>query len=285
VPLVSILTPSLDQVRFVGDCIDSIQRQDHPDVEHIVVDGGSTDGTLDVLRAAEPRGVVTRVVPKSGQSKALNEALAASRGEIIGWLNTDDAYFGVDTISSVVAAFEAHPEAVVVYGDAAIADDEGRVLRHVSTDEADLGRVQSHSPLVQPAVFFRRDAVADDFLREDLDLVMDYELWLRLRKHGPFVKVPRILAVDRDYAGRKTRERVTQTRKEMEFIAQLHGVPTDARASLHRKAAHAVRRGLGVRPMLTLESQYSFAYPARVDARWRRLLRQVALPQSRLSSQ
>ena len=268
----------------MGDCVESIRRQDHGEVEHIVVDGGSTDGTLDVLREAEAHGVVTKVVPKSGQSRALNEALALSSGEIIGWLNTDDAYFGVDTISSVVAAFEAHPDAVAVYGDAAIADDHGRVLRHVATDAADLARVQHHSPLVQPAVFFRRGAVEEQFLREDLDLVMDYELWLRLRKQGAFTKVPRILAVDRDYAGRKTRERVDQTRQEMQFIANLHGVPTDSRVSVHRKAAHAVRRALGVRPMMRLESDYSFAYPAQVDARWRRLLRQVAMPQSRLSS-
>jgi hypothetical protein len=71
----------------------------------------------------------------------------------------------------------------------------------------------------------------------------------------------------------------------MRFISELHGVPADGRMSLHRKLAHGIRRTLGVRPMLTLESQYSFAYPATVDARWRRVVRQIALPQSRLGAQ
>jgi glycosyltransferase involved in cell wall biosynthesis len=284
VALVSVLTPSLNQVAFVRDCIDSIASQDHPSIEQVVVDGGSTDGTLDVLRAAESERLRVHVSPKSGQSRALNEALALSRGEIIGWLNTDDAYFGVDAVSLVVAAFEANPDAIVVYGDAAVVDEEGRVLRHVSTDAADLARVQEHSPLVQPAVFFRREAVAEGFLREDLDVVMDSELWVRLSKRGRFHKVNRILAVDRDYAACKTRSRGPQVRTEMEFVADLHGVPMDERVGARRKAAHGVRRALGVLPMLTLERRYRFAYPALVDSRWRRLLRQVAQPQSRLSS-
>jgi hypothetical protein len=138
--------------------------------------------------------------------------------------------------------------------------------------------------LVQPAVFFRREAVADAFLREDLDLVMDSELWIRLSKQGRFQKVHRILAVDRDYAACKTRSLGPQVRAEMEFVSKLHGVHMDERAGARRKAANGIRRAIGVLPMLTLERNYRFAYPALVDGRWRRLVRQVAQPQSRLSA-
>ena len=281
-PLVSILSPSLNQARFVRDCLASIARQDYPHVEHIVVDGGSTDGTVEILRSDGGESMRLIVEPSS-QSGALNRAFAESRGEIIGWLNTDDAYFGVEAVRLAVEALSRHPRAAVVYGDAAIVDESGRVLRHVLTDASRLTRVESVSPLVQPAAFIRREVIADRFLRDDLDVAMDYELWLRLAREHDFEKVDRILAVDRDYAAAKSRARGDDLQAELAGIARDYGIPLDGRARFVRAVERLARRFRGVRPLLTLEGDYDFAYPARIDARWRRALRQVAVPQRSLS--
>lgn len=281
-PLVSILTPSLNQERFVRDCLESIARQDYPAIEQVVVDGGSTDGTLEVLRAAA-NGRLKLIVEKSKQSAALNRALAESTGEIVGWLNTDDAYLGVDAVGRAVQELEARPDAVAVYGDAVVAGEDGRLLRHVAADAGRLDRLEPVSPLVQPAVFFRRAAVADGFLREDLDLAMDYELWVRLRRTGEFARIDRILAIDRDYAQAKSRARMGELADELRRISEMHGVPLDDRSGLRRRVAAFARRGRGLAPLLTIERDYELAYGAKVDQRWRRAVRQVGLPQSLLA--
>ena len=278
-PLVSVLTASLNQAAFVGDCLASVRRQDYEPIEHIVVDGDSSDGTLEILRGERREALSVFVEPGSSQSEALNAAFARSSGEIVGWLNTDDAYFGVDAVSTVVEAFGRNPHCVAVYGDAVMIDERGRVLRHVSTSVPTPRRMETLSPLVQPAVFFRREAVADDFLREDLNLVMDYELWLRLQSRGPFRKVNRILAVDRDYAGRKTRSLTAETAEELERLALAYGIPPDDRARPLRAVSRWLRRVSGLGPLLTVERRYRLAFAAELDAGGRRLVRQLALPQ------
>src|SRR5688572_23602687 len=99
--LVSILTPSYNYAQFIGDCLLSVTNQTHPNIEHIVVDDASTDGTVDVLRDT---GTSVRWVsePDRGQSHALNKALAMSEGEIIGWLNADDAYADTRAVERAV---------------------------------------------------------------------------------------------------------------------------------------------------------------------------------------
>src|SRR5688500_11608447 len=141
-PLVSILTPSLNQAAFVEDCLASIDRQDYPRIEQIVVDGGSTDGTLELLRAREGEDRRVLELPGSSQTEALNAAFAEARGEIIGWLNTDDAFFTTDAVSTAIARFAEDGEALVVYGDAVAVDEEGRVLQHISVDDRRLERMQ-----------------------------------------------------------------------------------------------------------------------------------------------
>src|SRR5471032_2369902 len=217
-PLVSILTPSLNQAAFLGGCLASIGAQDYPRIEHIVVDGGSTDGTLELLRE---RGNALKliVIPRASQAQALNAALKASTGDIVGWLNTDDAYISADVVATVVAALEADPGAVAAYGDAVIADGGGMILRHVRADAAGLRYARTISPLVQPAVFFRRSAVVDEFVREDLELALDYELWLRLSRRGRLTRIARILAVDRDHGTRKTQMLPKRVVQEFEQLA------------------------------------------------------------------
>src|SRR5687768_13065408 len=109
VPLVSVLTPSFNQGRFIGDCLRSVANQTYENIEHIVMDGGSSDETIDVLKATQGP-VRWTSEPDRGQSHALNEALAASQGEYIGWLNSDDAYADRRSVAGAVEVFQKHPE-------------------------------------------------------------------------------------------------------------------------------------------------------------------------------
>src|SRR5690349_2661306 len=107
--LVSILTPSYNQAKWLADNLRSVAAQDYPYIEHVVMDGGSTDGSVDILRHADSR-VRWFSEADDGQSHALNKALAESHGDIIGWLNSDDAYFSPDAVSTVVRAFTNNPD-------------------------------------------------------------------------------------------------------------------------------------------------------------------------------
>ena len=283
-PLVSILTPSLNQAAYMRDCVLSVRRQDYPDIEHVIVDGGSTDGTVELARelAVERSRVV--VLPGSTQAQALNEALAQSEGEIIGWLNSDDAYLGVDAVSTAVRRLAEAPHAVAAYGDGMITDERGRVLRHVSTSAADIGRLRPVAPLFQPAVFVRREALAERFVSEDVRVMIDYELWLHLARKGEFVKVERVLAIDRDYPGRKTHTTLAVQREDLRTFAQRYGLPLDSRRGFARAASAWLRRARGVAPLVRLERDYTFAFACETDARWRRVARQLFLPQRLLSA-
>jgi glycosyltransferase involved in cell wall biosynthesis len=278
-PLVSILTPSLNQASFVEDSIRSIRRQDYGLIEHIVVDGGSTDGTLEVLRRYEDDSLRLIITP-GGQPHAVNVAFEHARGAFIGWLNTDDAFVSTDVVSRVVAEFERDPDCVAVYGDGLVADAAGRILRHVHTSVDNLRRRSDLSPLVQPSVFIRRGAVEPPLVREELSGSIDYELWLRLSREGRFRKVRRPLAIDRETPHRITRDRWSATLAESAALGDEYGLhprrpePLD---DLRRWLA----RAQGVPALLTLE-RLDFAFDATLDSRRARLQRQLLRRQAAL---
>jgi glycosyltransferase involved in cell wall biosynthesis len=277
-PLVSILTPSLNQAAYVEDCLGSVRNQEYAPIEQIVVDGGSVDGTLDLVRRYESDRCRLLVRPETSQGEALNVALAESYGEIVGWLNTDDVYFGVDAVSTVVERFAAEPGCDVVYGDGVVADARGRILRHVSTSAGQLDAFPVACPLVQPAVFVRRSALAETFIREELEYALDYELWLRLSRRHRFCKVPRILALDRNRPGRKQDVGAEPYRAELAEVAREYGLGFGRRRPAEIGGAW-IRRVSGLAEVLGLERRYRPAFDFQPDARWRRAVRQLLLPQ------
>jgi glycosyltransferase involved in cell wall biosynthesis len=122
-PLVSIITPSLNAVRFIGDTLDSVRAQDYPNIEHVVVDGGSEDGTVDLLRRAP--GVVWTSRKDAGMYDAINSGLRMARGEIVAYQNADDRYVTPDAVSTAVRYLRDHPDTDVVYGDFRYIDEVG----------------------------------------------------------------------------------------------------------------------------------------------------------------
>lgn len=203
--LVSVVTPSYQQGRFIERTLQSVARQrGRHDVEHIVMDGGSTDQTLPVLERWGDR-IAWSSGRDGGQTAAINAGLALARGEILAYLNSDDVYDD-GAIDAVTAIFERDRSADVVYGLADFIDADDRVLGTYPTEEWSLERLKRICFLCQPAVFFRRE-VLERFgpFDERLQHCMDYEYWLRLGLRGArFRYLPVKLAAARLHPEAKT---------------------------------------------------------------------------------
>lgn len=272
-PLVSVLTPSFGQARWLRDNLRSVEAQTYPRIEQIVMDGGSSDGSIDVLGASRARW---RSEPDRGQSHAVNKALRESQGEIIGWLNADDAYFTPGVVLRVVEEFARRPECDVVYGHAALVDWAGRVLHAVWVPRFSFRTLAVHNFIIQPAAFIRRRVIEDALLDERYDMCMDRELWLRLGACHRFRRVDAVLAADRHHAARKTVTNAARARAESAELDERYGVRRD-RATLAKeralKAAYRLR-GLSLVPSI---ARAPLAFDGSRDAPGALALRQATM--------
>lgn len=260
-PLVSILTPSYNQGRFIQNTVESVLGQDYPHVEHIISDGGSTDQTLTIL-AAYGSAVQSVSEPDRGQADALNKAFYRARGSIIGWLNSDDFYLWDGVLSQIVYIFEQHPAADVVYGHAVWVDDENRVVKIWPRPTFSASRLSRFDYISQPATFFRRTAIDPPLVDSDLHYVLDYDLWLRLlRAKRTFLHAPIYVAAMRSHADAKsTRARVAAWDEAARFGRARR---TTVAATIGRLAAD-----LGVMGWLRLRSLADFRPSALYASRW-----------------
>ena len=234
-PLVSILTPSYNQGRWLADNLRSVAAQSYPAIEHVVMDGGSTDGSVEILASASPV-VVWESTPDERQSDAINKAFVRSTGEIIGWLNSDDAYFSSDVVQHVVDVFESHPEVGVVYGHAALVNGAGELLYVMWAPPFTRSRLRAFNFIWQPTVFVRRSLISRPFFVDpECDYRMDLELWLHLADITVFRRLDEILAIDRHHSMRKSYTRLDLALKDGAIISERYGLPEPTKSRIKPK--------------------------------------------------
>ena len=204
-PLVSIITPSYNQAYFLEATIHSVIAQDYPRVEHIVVDGGSTDGSLEVIRQYEEHLAAWVSEPDKGQTDAINKGFVMSHGEILAWLNSDDTY-QPHAISEAVAFFQEHPEVGMVYGDTNFIDEEGQTLGKFNAQQTSYRRLRRGGVYIpQPASFWRASLWKTvGPLDPTFYFAMDYDLWVRFAKVAELRYIPRVWANFRVYRDAKS---------------------------------------------------------------------------------
>jgi len=209
-PKVSIVTPSFNQARYLPQTLQCIREQDYPDIEHIVVDGGSTDETLGILRGAP--GIRWVSERDRGQVDALNKGFKMCSGGILAWLNSDDT-MDRNTVSAAVAALQ-RTGADLVYGDVEIVDEHGKLLRVSCGIPFDFRILLCGINYIgQQSVFFRRELLERAGpLREEFDNAFDCELWLRMAQHGKLVYAPEIRAQIRVHPAAKSVARADVSR-------------------------------------------------------------------------
>lgn len=203
---VSVVTPSFQQADYLPDNLASVSAQRYDDVEHLVLDGGSDDGTVEILEeyeASADHDVWWRSEADDGQSAAINEGFDRASGEIVGWLNSDDVYLDTTTFARVAAWFD-RTDADVIYGDLAYVDGNSRVTEVDVRPEFDRAKLAHRILIGQPATFFRREALATERLDTTLDYCMDYEFWIRLSAEHEIRHVRDVLAGFRRHGSQKT---------------------------------------------------------------------------------
>jgi glycosyltransferase involved in cell wall biosynthesis len=204
-PLVTIVTPSYNQAPFLEATIRSVLEQDYTNIEYIIIDGGSTDGSLDIIKKYADRLAFWSSEKDRGQTDAINKGFARATGEILAWINSDDTY-EPGAVREAVMEMLAHPEMGLVYGDANFIDDHGRVIGRfpaAQTDYLRLRRGYVHIP--QQAAYFRRDVWKQvGPLDPSFFFAMDYDLWVRIAKLAPLQYTRKVWANFRLHGDSKT---------------------------------------------------------------------------------
>lgn len=229
-PLVSVVTPSYNQAEFLEQNIKSVKEQKYPHIEHIVVDGGSDDGTVDLLREHENDYDLHWVSePDRGQSHAVNKGVEMAEGDWIGWQNSDDYYLS-ESFEIFDQYRESFPDVDVIYGDIEIVDGEGNLVdKAFFTPPSEFLQRHGSNLMANQAAFIRKSVFQEvGGLREDLDYCMDIDLfWRLLRADVEMVHVPEYLAGFRVHEDAKTSGmRTDPQREELRRIRERFGAPT-----------------------------------------------------------
>jgi glycosyltransferase involved in cell wall biosynthesis len=238
-PKISIITPSYNQAHFLKETVLSVLSQATDfEIEHIIVDGGSTDGSVEYLRSLGRK--VTWISEKDrGQADAVNKGVRMAGGEIIGWLNSDDVYLP-GALQAVADYFHSHPECRWAYGRCRIIDSSGKEqwkwitrYKNIRLRKFTYDKLLRENFISQPAVFFRKDLFEEaGMLNIDLHYAMDYDLWLRFAQISPAGVINSYLSNFRRHGASKSEQGFRDQFFEQYAVAQKY------HPSFFNRAAH-----------------------------------------------
>jgi glycosyltransferase involved in cell wall biosynthesis len=252
--LVSIITPSYNQAKYLEQTIQSVLTQDYPNIEYIVIDGGSNDGSVDIIKKYQDKFTYWISEKDKGQAEAINKGFAKANGEIIAWLNSDD-YYLPNIISQVVKIFEKNPDAVLMYGNMLAVDENGKTFNTLNYKQVSLEDLICFQIIGQPAVFFRKSALQKTKgLNLNFHFLLDHLLWIELAQHGKILHVNQTWSAARYHAEAKNRAKAAEFGKEafriLDFVKQnenlnpiFEKVKKRAVASAHRVNARYLLDG------------------------------------------
>ncbi len=276
--LVSIITPSYNQAAYLEQTILSVLNQDFSRIEYILVDGASTDGSVEIIKKYAGKFSYWVSEKDRGQADAINKGFARATGDIVAWLNSDD-YYLQGTVSAAVKVFEENSDAVLVYGNMLAVDEHGKTFNTLSYKQLTLEDLLCFQIIGQPAVFMRRSALnKTSGLNPDFHFLLDHLLWIHIAKQGKILHVDQTWSAARYHAEAKNRAKAAEFGREafriLDEVAQdktlapvLAMVSRRARASAHRVDSRYLLDGGLSAKSLSAWLRALFIYPPTALAR------------------
>ena len=218
--LVSIVTPSYNQADYIETTILSVINQDYPYIEYIVFDGGSTDGSIDIIKKYADKISFWKSEPDNGQSDAINKGWKMAKGEIFFYLNSDDYLHNSNVVSQIVEAYNKDPNAAIFYGDCIVVNEKGVQTSYKKAKNADTHTLLKErimaNVLFQTASFFNAIYVRElDYLNENLHYCMDYKLIVGLSLKGKMCRIDKPIANFRVHSHSKSHNGMIPMMKEL----------------------------------------------------------------------
>ena len=199
----TVITPSYNQASYLEQTIQSVLDQDYPDLEYMIVDGGSTDGSVEIIRKYEKYLAWWVSERDHGQADAVNKGFQRATGDYIGWVNSDDLY-EPGTLDEAAQALDRHPKDGIVYGDVRSIDSQGRTFNVMRYADYGLDGLLCFKIIGQPGAFLRRSVLEQaGYLDPTYNLLLDPELWIRMAMVAPIRYVPQVWAAARSHAASK----------------------------------------------------------------------------------
>jgi glycosyltransferase involved in cell wall biosynthesis len=287
--LVTVVTPSFNQAKFLEETIRSIALQSYRPIQHIVVDGGSTDGSVDILkRCAKELGNSEYVLdwisePDRGMPDALGKGFAMARGVTIGWLNSDDVYFDRHVVQVAVKELAAHPDVDLVHGDVALISESSGLWMIWCFPRFDYARALRGYIVPSPTVFFRRSVVEQHSIGSLEVVGVDHAYYLEIGRKHKFRHVHRVQAADRNHANRLSNTKASQMREEGKRYLETYGEGYVATSldRAHDVFTRLLMRFKGAAYLVRMFAGIGFAeelaFPLRIDSRWNVFRRQFTM--------
>ena len=261
------MTPSYNQAKYIEQTLRSVLEQDYPRIEYLVVDGASTDDSVEIIKrysldsknlesdsllsdnrkqASGFQRIDWWISEKdTGQGKAINKGLARANGNIVAWLNSDD-YYLPGAISAVVKVFEENSDVVMVYGDMLAVDEHGRTINTLKYKQLSLQDLLCFQIIGQPSVFFRREVLEQTGgLDTTFHFLLDHHLWIRIAQHGKVLHVPQIWSAAHYHAEAKNRAKAAEFGREaFRILAWAKNQPglAEAVSGVERRARASAQR-------------------------------------------